>query len=95
MPINLVLLALTVLEIYSSEVVGFGIFDRSLNFDNCQSEVDSDVISDWADQDVDKDASANFYDSRLKASEASFSALFRTSITSDRKYIVTSYPVWL
>ena len=30
-----------------------------------------------------------------KPSEVSFSALFRTSITCGRKYIVTSYPVWL
>ena len=44
-PSNLVILAQTVQEIYSSEAVGFGIFDRFLNFDNCQLEVVSDVIS--------------------------------------------------
>ena len=37
---------------------------------------------------------ANFGDSRLKP-EMSCSAHFRTSITSDQKSIVTSYPVWL
>ena len=41
------------------------------------------------------DVCENFGDSRLKLSEASFSAVFRTSITSDRKYIVTPYLVWL
>ena len=41
------------------------------------------------------DVCANFGDSRLKLSEASFLAIFRTFITSDRKYIVTSYPVRL
>ena len=55
----------------------------------------SDVISDTVDQDVGVDACADLGDSRLKPSEASFSALYRTSITSDGKYIVTSYPVWL
>ena len=60
-----------------------------------RSEVVSDVISGTADQDVGMDVCANFRDSRLKPSEASFSASFRTSITSDRKYIMTSYPVQL
>ena len=32
-------------KIYSSEAVGCGIFARFLNFDNCQPEVYSDVIS--------------------------------------------------
>ena len=41
-----------------------------------------------ADQDVDMDVGASFGNSRLKPSETSFSALFRTSITSDRKYVV-------
>ena len=58
-------------------------------------EVVSDVIYGMADQDVGMDVCANFGDSRLKPSEASFPALFRTSITSDRKYVVMSYPVWL
>ena len=39
-------------EIYSSKAVGFGIFAHFLNFDNCQLEVVSDVISGTADQDV-------------------------------------------
>ena len=44
-----------------------------------------------ADQNVGMDVYANFGDSRLKSSEAPFSALFRKSITSDRKHKVTSY----
>ena len=55
----------------------------------------SNVISGTADQDVGMDLFANFGDSRLKPSDASFSAVFRTSITSDQKYIVISYPVLL
>ena len=47
-----------------------------LNFDNCQPEVVSDVISGMADQDVGLEVCVNFGDSRLKPSEASFSALF-------------------
>ena len=70
-------------------------FRQFLNVDNCRPEVVSDVISGMVDQDVGMDECANFGDSRLKPSEASFSAVFRTPITSDRKYIVTSYPVWL
>ena len=35
----------TVYEIYSSKVVVCGIFDSFLNFDNCQPETVSDVIS--------------------------------------------------
>ena len=58
-------------------------------------EVVSDVISGTVDQDVGMDVCANFGDSRLKRSEMSFSALFRKSITSDRKYIVMSYPAEL
>ena len=42
---DLVILAQTVHEIFSSKAVGFGIFDRFLNFDNCQPEVVSNVIS--------------------------------------------------
>ena len=52
-----------------------------------------DVISGATDQVVGMDVCANLSDSRLKPSEASFSALSRTSITSDRKYVVTLYPV--
>ena len=80
------IVAQTVLEIYSCEAVGCGIFDRFLKFDNCQPEVFSDVISGRADQDVGTDVCAFFGYSRLKPSEASFSALLRTSITSDRNY---------
>ena len=72
-----------VLEIYSSEAVGCGIFDCPLNFDNCQLEVVSEVLSGTVDQDFGRDACDNFGDSRLKLS--AFSALFRTSITSNRK----------
>ena len=85
-------LTLPVLEIYIGETVVCCIFDRYLNFDSCQPEVVTDVISGMVDQDV---VCANFGDSKLKLSEASFSAVFRTSITSVRKYTVTSYPVRL
>ena len=61
-------------------------FRPFLSFDNCQPEIVSDVISVMVNQDVGMDACANFGDSMLKLSEASFSAIFRTSITSDRKY---------
>ena len=84
-----------VLEIYSRKAVGCGIFDRFWNFDNCQPEAVSDVTSGMFDHDVRMDVCANLGDSRLKPTEASFSAPFRTSMTSDRKYIVTSYPVVL
>ena len=53
----------------------------------------SDIISGTADQDGGMVVCANFGYSRLMSSEASFSTVFLTSITSDRKYIVTSYPV--
>ena len=33
-------------KIHSGEVIGCDIFERFLNFDNCQLEVVSDVISD-------------------------------------------------
>ena len=39
------ILAQTVLEMNSSEVVGCDIFGRFLNFNNCRPEVLSDVIS--------------------------------------------------
>ena len=58
--------AQTVLESYSSDAVGCGIFDRFFNFDNCRPEVVSDAISGMADQDVGMDTSTNFGDSRLK-----------------------------
>ena len=45
----------------------------------------SDVISGTDDRDVGMDVCAEFGDSRLKPSEASFSGFFRTSVTSDRK----------
>ena len=64
-------------------------FDRLLNLDNCQPEVVSEVISGMADQDVGMDLCTNLADSRLKPSDVSFPALFRTSITSDRKHILT------
>ena len=58
-------------------------------------EAVSDVISGMTDQDIAMDVCVNFGDSWLKPSEASFSAVFQMLITSDRKYIVTSYPMWL
>ena len=61
-------------------------FRPCLNFNNCQPEVVSDVISGTVDHDVGVDVCANFGDSRLKRSEASFSALVRT---------VTLYPPWV
>ena len=73
-------------------------FQPFLNFDNYQPEVVSDVISCIADLDVGMDVCVNFGNSRLKPLEASFSAVFRTSRysrTSDQKYIVMSYLVWL
>ena len=93
--LKLVILAQTVLEIYSSEAVGCGIFDRFLNFDNCQLEVVSDVISAIADQDGRMDVCANFGDFRLKLADASFSVIIRTSINFDRNHVVTSYLVCL
>ena len=53
-------------EINSSEAVGFGIFARFLNFDNCQSVAVSDVISSVVDQDVGMEVCSNFGVSRLK-----------------------------
>ena len=52
---NMVILAQTVHEIYSSKAVGCGILERFLNFDNCQPEIVSDVISDMVNQDVGMD----------------------------------------
>ena len=46
------------------------------NFDNCQPEVVSDVVSGMVDQDVGINVCVNFGDSRLKPSDASFSARF-------------------
>ena len=60
-----------------------GIFDRFLNFDNCQPEAASYVISGMAVEDVGMDVCAHFGDSRLKTSDAAFLDVFRTSITSD------------
>ena len=70
------ILAQTVLEIYDSEAVEGGIFDSSLNFDNCQPEVASDVIYGPAVQDDSMDICTYFGDSRLKTSEASFRPFF-------------------
>ena len=78
------ILSQTVHEIYSSEFVVCGIFDRFLNFDNCQPELVSDVISGTVDQDVGMDVCANLSDSRLKLSEASFSAVFRRKANAFR-----------
>ena len=46
------------------EAVGGGSFDRFVNFDNCQPEVASDVISGTAIQNVGMDILANFGDSK-------------------------------
>ena len=89
------ILSRTVHEIYNGEAVVCSIFYHFLNFDNCQPEVVSDVISGMVDHDVGMDVCANFGNSRLKLSEAPFSAIFRMSITSDRKYMVMSYLVRL
>ena len=67
-----VILAQTSLEIYVSEAVVGGIFDRFLNFDNCQSEVVSDVISSASVQYASMNVRANFGDSRLKSPEARY-----------------------
>ena len=74
------MIAQTIRELCSSKAVGCGIFDLFLNFYRCQPEVVSNVISAMADQDVGKDVCANFGGSRLKPSEAPFSALFQTSV---------------
>ena len=58
-------------------------------------QVVNDVISGMVDQDGRIVACSNFGDSRLKPSEVSFSAVFRTPMTSDWKYLVTSCPVHL
>ena len=84
---NLVILAQTVHE---KQQRSRRIFNRFLYFDNCLPEIISDVISGIFDQNVGMVVCDNFGDSRLTPTEASFSAPFRTSITSDRKYIVTS-----
>ena len=42
---NLLILAQTVLDIYSGEAVEWSIFVRFLNFDNCPPEVVRDVVS--------------------------------------------------
>ena len=51
------------------ETVGGGIFDRFRNFDNCQSEVASDVISGIAVQYVGVDVCVKFGESRLNHSQ--------------------------
>ena len=61
-------------------------FRPFLNFDNCQPEVDSDVISCVVDQDVGVDVCGNFGDSRLKPSEASFSAHF-SNVVNFRRFV--------
>ena len=65
-------------------------FRTFVNLNNCQPEVVTDVISFMAEQDVGMDVRGNSGDSRMKPPEASFSVVFRTSITSGRNYIVTS-----
>ena len=62
------ILNLTVLEIYSSEAIGFGIFDRVFNFDNCQTEVVSDVISGMVVDPTGVKARVKFDDSRSNRS---------------------------
>ena len=51
-------------------------FSTVFNFDNWQPEVASNVISSTAVQDVGMDVCITFGDSRLKTSDASFSAVF-------------------
>ena len=58
------ILAQTVHETYCSEAVVYGIFDRFLNFDNCQPKVVIDVISGMVEQDVGMNVCANLGDSR-------------------------------
>ena len=65
------------------------------NFNNCRPEAVSHGISGVADKLVGMDVCANFGDSRFMPLEASFSVLFRTSLTSEPKYLVTSHLVWL
>ena len=47
-----------------------------MNFDDCQPEVTSDVISGLAVQYDDMDVCVKFRDSRLKPSGASFRSFF-------------------
>ena len=56
-----------------------------MNFDDCQLEVVSDVISGMVDQDAGVDVCANFDDSKLKPSglEASFSVDIRCDCRPD------------
>ena len=56
------------------------VVDDLVNFDNCQLEVVGDVISGTVDQDVGMNVYANFCGSRLKPSEASFSALLLSNV---------------
>ena len=51
----MVILAQTVLEIYSTEPVGCGIFNLFLNLNNCQPEAVRNVVSGMVDQDVGMD----------------------------------------
>ena len=72
----MVILPQTVQEICSREAVDAPFSAVFLHFGNYQPEVVSDVISGTIDQDVSVDVWANCGDSRLKPSEASFSAPF-------------------
>ena len=56
-------------------------------------ETATDVISGTAVQYFGTDVCVKFGDSRLNLPDASFSVVFRTSITSDRKKVVTLCPV--
>ena len=80
------ILARTVHEIYSSEAVVYGIFDRSLNFDDCQLEVVSDVISGMVDQGVGLDVCVNFGDSRSNRSQDTRLPHFVRTMTTTLAY---------
>ena len=65
---NWVILSQTVYEIYSGEAVVCDIFDRILNFDNCQLEVVSDVISGMVVDPTGVKVPVKFGDSRSNRS---------------------------
>ena len=62
------ILSQTVHEIYNSEAVRCGIFDRFLNFDKCQPEAVSDVISGMVAELADMKVRVKFSDSRSNRS---------------------------
>ena len=88
---NVVILALTVLEIYSSEAAGFGIFDRFLHFDNCQTEVVSDVISGVVVDPINVKTQVKFADSMSNRSRDIRLPLFVGTTTTTTTMTTPAY----